>query len=320
MKKLLMAILAGACALTCALGLAACNKDDTPDNGATTGDHTHQWESSWMSDENKHWHKCKYCDEAILTTSHEWEVTHADVEPTCYSEGSGTFTCRRCDRTKEDVIPATGKHDFSGTLLSSSAGHFYKCQFVGCEETSTPVQHVEPSAPKITEPTDMTSTGKAEYACTECGYLIRTVTLPNKSTIYTFTLNVTKLSADSSAMTPVMTQDPNGQNSYALQVSADYDTPLYTYSFTGYDAYGNVIGTPIDNNAVSIYLCNEQTLEEEPLDATKISYITIITGKNGDGTPYAYFRIRREGTFTLKFQYANSAGTRCSIIVRVTAS
>ncbi len=66
-RKALLILLSLACALTCAIGLAAC------DDG-TTDAHTHTWSKSWTSDATHHWHKCtsKQCSKNSGYAPHDF--------------------------------------------------------------------------------------------------------------------------------------------------------------------------------------------------------------------------------------------------------
>lgn len=63
------------------------------------------------NNENASLNDAKSSKPLVVSQNHNWEVTD-ETEPTCVNEGSTTYTCSHCDRTKTDIIRATGEHNF----------------------------------------------------------------------------------------------------------------------------------------------------------------------------------------------------------------
>ena len=74
--------------------------------------------TTWVSDANSHWHKCKNCN-AIDTTSkaaHAWDDGEVTTQPKCEETGEKTYTCKACSATKTEPVPATG-HTYNQTKV-----------------------------------------------------------------------------------------------------------------------------------------------------------------------------------------------------------
>ena len=71
----------------------------------------HDWNSSWSSDENNHWHVCNVCTAKDNVGEHIWNSGIITTSPTCTTAGERAYTCSECGRIKTEVISATG-HDF----------------------------------------------------------------------------------------------------------------------------------------------------------------------------------------------------------------
>lgn len=74
--------------------------------------HIHKFSDKWTSDETEHWHIaiCSHTEVSDRDT-HKWneEIIKA---ATCIEDGEKKLVCSVCDRTKTEVIPATG-HSFA---------------------------------------------------------------------------------------------------------------------------------------------------------------------------------------------------------------
>ncbi len=60
---------------------------------------------------------CQACGDTkteVIPAEHLWDEGEETTEPTCGKDGVMTYTCTRegCDATKEEPIPATGKHNY----------------------------------------------------------------------------------------------------------------------------------------------------------------------------------------------------------------
>ena len=94
------------------------------------GEHTHTFDSVWLSDENNHWHPCSYkkvvgyggrdqyrCEEKSDFGPHTWSAGIVTKEPTTSSEGIKTYTCTICSATKvENIAPLVDNTDGSETI------------------------------------------------------------------------------------------------------------------------------------------------------------------------------------------------------------
>ena len=75
--------------------------------------HIHEYPADWKSDENSHWHECE-CEERAELAPHIWDNGEVTKEPTDAQEGTRTYTCTVCGRTRTEDIPATGGGSSSG--------------------------------------------------------------------------------------------------------------------------------------------------------------------------------------------------------------
>lgn len=69
--------------------------------------HIHEYSADWKSDEVSHWHECK-CEERAEVAPHLWDDGEVTKAPTSTQEGTRTYTCTVCARTRTESIPATG--------------------------------------------------------------------------------------------------------------------------------------------------------------------------------------------------------------------
>ena len=82
----------------------------------TPVEHTHSWESTWTKDPDYHWHKCSGCTEIKDKAAHTWDDGTITLQPGPYTSGVKTFTCRVCNQTKNQVVPATGGGETVGSF------------------------------------------------------------------------------------------------------------------------------------------------------------------------------------------------------------
>ena len=75
--------------------------------------HIHEYPADWESDEDSHWHECE-CEERAELAPHIWDNGEVTKEPTDAQEGTRTYTCTVCGRTRTEDIPATGGGSSSG--------------------------------------------------------------------------------------------------------------------------------------------------------------------------------------------------------------
>ena len=82
-----------------------------------------------------------------VTCDHEWDAGVITTKPTCTDDGVKTFTCKKCNTTREEPITHEGHKSDAGTIT--------------------------------TEPT-CTEKGEKTYKCTVCGEVLKTETVPEK--------------------------------------------------------------------------------------------------------------------------------------------
>ena len=75
--------------------------------------HIHEYPADWKSDEDSHWHECE-CEDRAELAPHIWDNGEVTKEPTDTQEGTRTYTCTVCGRTRTEDIPATGGGNSGG--------------------------------------------------------------------------------------------------------------------------------------------------------------------------------------------------------------
>ncbi len=69
-----------------------------------SGNHTHNFEGDWQSDDYEHWHQCT-CGEKADLGAHEWDEGVVTKAPTKDADGEKTFTCQVCGKAKTEIVP-----------------------------------------------------------------------------------------------------------------------------------------------------------------------------------------------------------------------
>lgn len=138
--------------------------------------HTHNWSTDWSYNETHHWHVCSGCTEISDKAEHSWDAGTETTAPTCTEVGIKTFTCRECQTTKTESIPAAG-HKFSTEWSKDNANHWHVCTNTGCNEISGQAAHIRDEGTESKVPT-CTDPGMKTFACTECKQVIGTETIP----------------------------------------------------------------------------------------------------------------------------------------------
>lgn len=97
MKKTTSLILALFILLASTLSLVSCG-------------HECEFSEEWTSDGSHHWHVCanERCEEVADHGEHTWGEGTVTVKPTQEAEGTMTYVCSVCERTKNESIPFTG--------------------------------------------------------------------------------------------------------------------------------------------------------------------------------------------------------------------
>ena len=152
---------------------------------------------------------CSNCGEVISTRelpptgAHDWDDGTVTTAPTETTPGVRTFTCRGCDQTRTETIPATGAHDYRFTkTVDPTCTHggydLYTCS--GCVATerrnlTDAAGHKWDGGTVTTAPTE-TTPGVRTFTCTVCGQT-RTEAIPATGAHdYQFTKNVAPTCTD----------------------------------------------------------------------------------------------------------------------------
>ena len=133
---------------------------------------------------------CSNCGEVISTRelpptgAHDWDDGTVTTAPTETTPGVRTFTCRGCDQTRTETIPATGAHDYRFTktvdpTCTDGGYDLYTCSGCGATEKrnlTDAAGHKWDGGTVTTAPTE-TTPGVRTFTCTVCGD-IREETIP----------------------------------------------------------------------------------------------------------------------------------------------
>ena len=152
---------------------------------------------------------CSNCGEVISTRelpptgAHDWDDGTVTTAPTETTPGVRTFTCRGCDQTRTETIPATGAHDYRFTktvdpTCTDGGYDLYTCSGCGATERrnlTDAAGHKWDGGTVTTAPTE-TTPGVRTYTCTVCGQT-RTEAIPATGAHdYQFTKNVAPTCTD----------------------------------------------------------------------------------------------------------------------------
>ena len=133
---------------------------------------------------------CSNCGEVVSTRelpptgAHDWDGGTVTTAPTETTPGVRTFTCRGCDQTRTEAIPATGAHDYQFTTTvaptCTDGGYdLYTCSGCGATERrnlTDAAGHKWDGGTVTTAPTE-TTPGVRTFTCTVCGQT-RTEAIP----------------------------------------------------------------------------------------------------------------------------------------------
>ena len=117
----------------------------------------HKYETTWMTDDTSHWHKCANCDVTTdkadhtfdtnncaenrtctgcgyvkLAGQHTWNDGVVTKEATCTEPGEKTYTCKVCSETKTEPIKASGHsltkvEAVAATCTEGGNNEYYTC-------------------------------------------------------------------------------------------------------------------------------------------------------------------------------------------------
>lgn len=136
--------------------------------------HIHKFSDKWTSDETEHWHIaiCGHTEVSDKDT-HKWdEKIIKDAK--CTEDGEKKLVCSVCDRTKTEVIPATG-HSFSEEWTSNGTNHWHIATCGDTEEISDESVHSFGDWRVIKIATE-NENGEREKTCSICKYVYKEVT------------------------------------------------------------------------------------------------------------------------------------------------
>ncbi|MDE7194875.1 MAG: Ig-like domain-containing protein, partial [Oscillospiraceae bacterium] len=135
------------------------------------------------SNETEHWKECEcgYIDETTREAHKQAEREETVIQPTCAAEGLKYVItyCADCGREisrNSESVAKTNRHTESAKYSFSPAGHWKVCTVCGEKITATRA-HTSDNGTVTTHPTE-TSAGVKTYKCTECGYIIKTESVP----------------------------------------------------------------------------------------------------------------------------------------------
>ena len=120
-----------------------------------------------------------------VTCDHEWDAGVITTKPTCTDDGVKTFTCKKCNTTREETITHEGHKSDAGTITTEptcteTGVKTYKCTVCGNVIKTEPVPangHKSDAGTITTEPT-CTETGVKTYKCTVCDNVIKAEPVP----------------------------------------------------------------------------------------------------------------------------------------------
>lgn len=138
----------------------------------------HTW-SKWVENKEtgKHERTCSVCKK-IESAEHIWNSGMVTRPATCGEDGVKTYTCKGCGAVKTEVIPATGKHDYTASYKDNGDGTHTGICACG-EENPNPEKHAYTINGDVIEEPTTSKEGKQEKLCV-CGAKTE-VTLPKKS-------------------------------------------------------------------------------------------------------------------------------------------
>ena len=105
-------------------------------------------------------------DYYFLEPFHKWDEGFITKAATCSENGERTFSCKTCEETYTEVIPATG-HSFS-TDWTRDAEYHWHASTCGHDVVSGKAEHIWDEGVVVTAATHTTE-GLMRYACTVCG-------------------------------------------------------------------------------------------------------------------------------------------------------
>lgn len=130
--------------------------------------HTHKFATEWTSDETDHWH-IAICGHTEVSDKeeHKWNEEIIKVA-TCTEVGEKKLVCSVCNRTKTEVIPATG-HSFAPEWVSDVTYHWHVATCEHSTEIGGKTEHTFGEWKDVQASTD--SSQQERYRiCDVCSY------------------------------------------------------------------------------------------------------------------------------------------------------
>ena len=134
--------------------------------------------------------ECELCGKnlgyKVIADGHDFSVELDRVDATCGEDGKVTYKCSKCDKTKEEVLPATGEHDWKETYAdatcTSNAKAGYVCTVCGAEKEVTEIpgtmlEHDMKVDEKNSKPATCEEDGIEVKKCANCDHT-ETKTVP----------------------------------------------------------------------------------------------------------------------------------------------
>ena len=127
--------------------------------------------------------ECQLCGKnlgyKVIADGHDWSKEMSRVDATCAKDGKVTWGCSKCDATKEEVLPATGKHDYKETFVdatcTSNAKAGFVCTVCGAEKDveeipGTMLEHELKVDEKASKAATCEEDGVEVLKCANCDY------------------------------------------------------------------------------------------------------------------------------------------------------
>lgn len=126
----------------------------------------HKW-GVWTEDpENgKHVHTCENCGETE-SADHNWDSGKVTTPATCSTDGVKAFACKDCKAVKAEIIPATGKHDYTEKYEDNGDGKTHTA-YCACGDAMQENHDFSINGEVTVKPTT-SKEGKQEMLCV-CG-------------------------------------------------------------------------------------------------------------------------------------------------------
>lgn len=135
--------------------------------------HIHKFSDKWISDETEHWHIaiCGHTEVSDKDT-HKWDE-EIIKDAKCTEDGEKKLVCSVCNRTKTEVIPATG-HSFATEWVSDATYHWHVATCGDTEEISDESVHSFGDW-RVIKITTENENGEREKTCSICKYVYKEV-------------------------------------------------------------------------------------------------------------------------------------------------